>query len=77
MTLVDCNKGYAGLKYSYTTQDYSSRLTGKTHLSFYRHVDNTLLLKGKAIASELQGFYSGHAMYKAFSVPRVYAEKWS
>eukprot|EP00957_Ditylum_brightwellii_P207734 15354298-Ditylum_brightwellii.AAC.1 len=40
-------------------------------------MDNKLLQKGKAVTSELQGFYSGQAMYKAFSVPRIYIEKWS
>mmetsp|Transcript_1337 Transcript_1337/g.2161 ORF Transcript_1337/g.2161 Transcript_1337/m.2161 type:complete len:200 (-) Transcript_1337:36-635(-) len=77
MTLVDDNEQYARLKYSYAERDYSSGSGGKTHMSFYRTMDNTLLRKGKAVTEEIQGFYPGQAMYEAFSVPRVYHEKWS
>eukprot|EP00957_Ditylum_brightwellii_P150648 11470091-Ditylum_brightwellii.AAC.1 len=40
-------------------------------------MDNKLLQKGKGITTELQGFYSGHAMYEAFLVPRVCVKKWN
>eukprot|EP00957_Ditylum_brightwellii_P169822 12926128-Ditylum_brightwellii.AAC.1 len=53
VTSVECNEQYARLKYSYATRDYSSGSTGKTHLAFYKHMDNKLLRKGKAITAEL------------------------
>eukprot|EP00957_Ditylum_brightwellii_P145860 11106876-Ditylum_brightwellii.AAC.1 len=77
MTLVECNEQYAWLNYSYATRDYSLGSTRKTHFSFYKHMDNKLLQKGKAVTSELQGFYMGQAMYKVFSVPRLYIKKWN
>eukprot|EP00957_Ditylum_brightwellii_P115066 8776175-Ditylum_brightwellii.AAC.1 len=40
-------------------------------------MDNKLLQEGKAVTLELRGFYLGQAMYKAFSVPRIYIKKWS
>eukprot|EP00957_Ditylum_brightwellii_P181241 13805827-Ditylum_brightwellii.AAC.1 len=61
MALVECNEQCAQLNYSYATRDYSSGSTRKTHLSFYKHKDNKLLRKGKAVTAELQGFYSGTA----------------